>query len=405
MAQLPTSTWLVPLAILVCGFLAPPPLSAQTGPVQLFGGTLRFAGEASVTVGAADDDAFFNYTDYERNALRTVRLAATALWQPRPRLAMVAEIRTDDFSDVYASALYLRVRPWRTVPLDVQAGRIPPVFGVHGRQTYDAGRILIGYPLAYQYLTSLRADAIPSDAGDLLRMRARGWLSSFPVGETDAAAGVPVISAFRWDTGVQARWQARRFDTAIALTQGTLANPRISDDNGHPQVSGRFAAHLSPAVRIGVSAARGRFLSDNLPVAGRAHGDQVSAGADAEYSYSRWLVRSEVVWTRWRLPFAITPPEGDRVSALGAWVEGRYRLTPRFYVAGRVDRLGFSRVTGRSPFERRDTWDAGLRRVEAGAGYSIFRNLVARAVVQVNDRDGGRVTRRTYLSSQVAWWF
>jgi hypothetical protein len=405
MAPLSTSSRFVLIAWLVCAALWARPAAAQPGPVQLFDGTVRISGDVTFTAGARDDDAFFNYTDYQRNALRGVRITGTALWQPRPRIAMVAEVRADDFSRLSASAWYLRVRPWTTIPLDIQAGRIPPVFGVHGRQAYAADRMLIGSPLAYQYLTSLRPDAIPSDAGDLLRMRGRGWLSSFPVGETAADAGVPLVSGFRWDTGVQARWQGGPLEAAVAITQGTLASPRLVDDNGQPQLSGRMAVRVGAGTRAGISGARGRFLSDDLPRGGRPGGTQSSLGADAEYSRGRLVIRGEAVWTRWTLPYVTPPPEGDAISATGVWIEGRYRITPRIYVAARADRLAFSRVTGRSPFDRRDTWDAGVRRLEAGAGYSLLRTLILRAVVQLNERDGGRITERTYASSQVSWWF
>lgn len=393
------------VAIVTCAVLGASPASAQPGPVQLFDGTLRIAGEVTATGGARDEDAFFNYTDYERNALRGMRASLTALWQPRDRVAVVGEFRIDDFSHATASAFYVRVRPWRSLPVDVQAGRIPPVFGAHGRQVYASDRLLIGSPLAYQYLTSLRPDAIPSDAGDLLRMRGRGWLSSFPVGDTAAAPGVPLISGFQWDTGVQVRWLAGRVEGAAAVTQGTLSRPRLSDDNGRPQFSGRIAVRVSPGLRLGVSAARGRFLADTLPGRGRPGGDQSAAGADAEYSAGRFLVRAETVWSRWTVPYLTIPPEGDAISAHAAWIEARYRFTPRFYLAARGDRLAFSEVTGRSPSERRDTWDAGVRRVEAGGGYSLLRTLILRAMVQYNERDGGRVPERTFLSSQVSWWF
>lgn len=404
MAPLSTLSRLVPTAS-ICTMLAAAPAAAQPGPVQLFDGRLRIAGEVTATAGARDDDAFFNYTDYERNALRGVRVALTALWHPHERLAVVTEVRTDDFAHTTASAFYLRVRPWRSLPLDVQAGRIPPAFGASGRQIYASDRLLIGSPLAHQYLTSLRADAIPADAGDLLRMRGRGWLSSFPVGNAEADAGVPLVSGFQWDTGVQARWLTTRFEAAAALTQGTLARPRLTDDNDRPQVSGRFAVRVTPGLRIGTSGAQGRFLAETLQGRGRVAGNQSAFGADAEYAAGRLLVRAETIWSRWTLPYVTLPPEGHSIGAHAAWVEARVRLTPRFYLAARADRLAFSHVTGRSPAERRDTWDAGVRRVEAGAGYSLLRTLILRAAVQANQRDGGRVTERTYVASQVSWWF
>ena len=82
-------------------------------------------------------------------------------------------------------------------------GRVPPTFGAFPRRTYASDNLLIGYPLAYQYLTSLRPDAVPANADELLRMRGRGWLSNFSLGNLTPARGVPLVTAFRWDTGVQ----------------------------------------------------------------------------------------------------------------------------------------------------------------------------------------------------------
>jgi len=387
--------------------LLAPPAAAQwlpEEPVQLFDGRLRLGGEVSATFGSKDEAAYFNYTDYERNALRTLRAALVAAWQPAERIALLGELRSDDLTRVGAYAAYIRIRPSSRVPLDLQAGRIPPVFGAFGRRPYQSDRFLIGYPLAYQYLTSIRPDALPATADDLLQMRGRGWLSSFPVGSPYASPGLPLISAFRWDTGVQARWTAERFEAAAALTTGTLSNPRVDDDNGGKQVAGRLAVRPRPGLVLGGSVSRGAWVSDDVFGAARSHAQTV-LGADLEYSRDYWLLRSEVVWSRWRVPFAKTPAEGDTLGALAGWVEGRYRLTPRFYLAGRADRLTFSRITGdvvsRSPMP----WDAPVTRFEVGGGYSVQRNLVLRAVAQINRRNGGRIQNRTFLSTQVAWWF
>ena len=102
------------------------------------------------------------------------------------------------------------------------------------------------------------------------------------------------------------------------------------------------------------------------------------------------------------MPFATSMPSGVDLDALGAWVEARYKWTPRFFTAARVDRLGFSRtpgdVTGLD-------WDAPVNRVEGVLGLYLQRNLVARLGVQFNDRKGGRVRSRTYVAAQLAFWF
>ena len=373
-----------------------------SGPVRLFDGQVRIAGEVSATTGAPADRTFFNYTDYERNALRTFRAAVAALWQPFDRLAVLAEVRSDDAADISLSAAYVRIRPWRRRAFDVQAGRIPPVFGAFGRRAYQADRPLIGYPLAYQYLTSLRTDAVPAGAADLLRMRGRGWRSSFPVGSPYAGPGLPLISAFNWDTGVQARWAAPRVDAAVAVTTGTLSSPRLRDDNGGKQTAARLAGTPVVGLIVGASAARGSWLSRDVPGATRHHA-QTALGADVEYSRGRGLARAELIWSRWDLPALSSPAAERRLSAVGAWIEGRYRLSPRLYVAGRLDGLSFSDI--RSPANAAVPWDAPVRRYELGAGYSLQRNLVVRGSLQFNQRNGAATERRTFASTQVAWWF
>jgi hypothetical protein len=321
----------------------------------------------------------------------------------------VAEIRSEDLRQVSAHAAYVRFRPWAGRGFDIQAGRIPPTFGAFGRRAYNADNPLIGYPLAYQYLTSLRPDAVPATADDVLRMRGRGWQPSFPVGSTALGPGLPLASGFRWDTGVQMRWQTARLEASGALTAGTLSDPRVADNNDGRGVSARLAARPVTGLVLGLSAARGTWLSRDVsaalpdPLRGE-HYTQRALGADAEYSREYWLLRTELVWSGWTVPL-VRQAETRRLSALGAWIEGRYRLTPRLFAAARADRLGFSRLAGTLFGGRPTTWDAPVERVEVGAGWYFQRNLIGRLVVQRNWRDGGRVRSKTFVSARLAYWF
>ena len=381
-----------------------------SGPVELAGGTIRVTGDVSIAVGSRDTEAFFNYTDYEHNALRLVRLSLAGAWRPTSRFAVLTELRSEDVERVQTYALYVRVRPWKSIPLDVQAGRIPPVFGVFGRRSYGTANPLIGYPLAYQYLTSLRPDAIPATADDLLAMRARGWQSSFPVGTAQPAPGVPLITAYRWDTGVEAHLDTSHIEAAAAVTAGTLSNPRVRDDNDGHQISGRIAWKPIVGLVIGSSVASGEWLNGDLKKSlgsyGTGHYRQEALGLDVEYSRDYWIVRSELVASRWTLP-QLAPPVIDRpLRATAAFLETRYRIAPRFFAAARLDGLTFSQIRGQRRFNGElKTWDAPVTRVEAGGGVYLQRNLTVRAVVQRNWRDGGRVHNRTFVSGELAYWF
>ena len=396
------------LALLVLLALVPRGIAAQTlpgGPVTAFDGRLSVGAEVSATYGDEDHSAYFNYTDYEHNTLRMMRIALAAAWRPAARFELVGEVRSEDFDQVRPYAAYLRVRPFPAHALDVQVGRIPPSFGAYGRRAYQSDNTFIGYPLAYQYLTSLRPDAIPATVADLLVMRGRGWQASYPVGSQEPGPGVPLVSAFRWDTGVQAHWEGPRVEVMGSVTAGTLAAPRSRDDNGGKQLSGRVAVRPVAGLLLGGSAARGEFLSDDvielLPSQDGPHA-QTAFGADGEYSRDHWLVRGELIWSRWNMPL-ITPQTIQDLDALGGWIEGRYRLTPRIVAAARFDRLAFSEVQAGTGVMR--TWEAGVRRSEADAGYYLQRNLIVRFAVQHNARDGGRVRSRTYFSGQMAYWF
>jgi hypothetical protein len=369
------------------------------------------SGEITATLGSRDEAAFFNYTDYEHNALRMFRVSLAGMWRAGSRVAFLGELRSEDAQRVIPYALYARVRPFAGRAFFVQAGRIPPVFGAFARRTYGAdANPLIGYPLAYQYLTSVRPDAIPATADDLLAMRGRGWRTTFPVGDAAQAPGVPLMSAYQWDTGVEAYAAGRRVEGSMAVTTGTLSRPRVRDDNDGVQISGRVAWKPIVGLVLGASGARGAFLARSLSHLGGdpSHGafTQRAVGVDAEYSRDYWMVRGEVIDSRWTLPVLGTPALADPLRATAAFVEGRYRIGPRYFAAARADHLTFSRVQGLRQFGGAPTsWDAPVTRLEAGGGLYLRRNLTARAVVQRNWRDGGRIRTRTFVAGQLAYSF
>jgi hypothetical protein len=248
---------------------------------------------------------------------------------------------------------------------------------------------------------------VPADADELLRMRGRGWLSSYSIGNLTADRGVPIANALRWDTGVQVHVAGDFMDATASITNGTISNPLFSDDNSGKQLAGRIAVHPTAGLIVGASAARGPFVSDRAVRAAVGNGrdgefTQTAWGGDIEYSRQYYLVRFETILSSWKVPAVRAPLIDTPLRALATYVEGRYKIRPGLYAAARVDHLGFNQITGTL---KRDTWDAPVTRVEIGGGYSLQRNLILKLSYQHNARDTVRVPTLNLGTAQIVFWF
>jgi hypothetical protein len=401
---------LTPLLFLVCARLA----AAQvlpSEPIAFANGRVTISGDLAAGYGS-EDPGFFNYSDYNHSTLRLFRVDLMAAVKAGPHFTLLGEIRSENLGTVRPYALFLRIRPWTTRDFDIQVGRVPPTFGAFARRTYANDNPLIGYPLAYQYLTTLRPDALPASADELLRKRSTGWLVRYSLGAPGFDYGVPLVSAFRWDTGVQAHATIGMLSATAAVTTGTVSNPLFSDDNQGRQIAGRVELRPTAGLILGTSLARGPFVGEAAARAALGDGQewlfmQTAWGGDAEYSRDHYLLRFETIVSRWQMPIA--PPPASQLALqtpLGAFsvsLEGRYKLRPDFYVAARYDDLGFSNETSATATL---PWDAPVRRLEIGAGYSIQRNLLLKVSVQQNDRDGGVLQQVAHLfAAQLVYWF
>jgi hypothetical protein len=395
-------------AALVASAVAAHAQYLPSSPLVFGDGRVIIGGDIAASISERDEIGWFNYTDYENDALRLFRVGLSGEWRIARQLAVLGEFRSYNGEHPETMAAYVRVRPFSRAPLDIQAGRIPPTFGAFGRRLYSNDNPLIGYPLAYQYLLSLRPDAVPATPDDLLRMRARGWESSFPVGSPEAKPGVSVVSGFEWDVGVQARAGTDRLQGALSVTNGSLSAPRFEDDNGGKQLSARVQVQPLFGLVLGVSAARGAWLAREIErraVQGQASASQRALGADVEYSLGHWIIRGEAIRSTWTLPSVLASSPRLDLTATTGWIESSYRLTPRLFVAGRIDGMTFSDVRGTLFGGQPTSWEAPVGRAEIGGGWYLQRNLIAKGTLQRNWRDGGRERQRTFVSAQVLYWF
>lgn len=378
-------------------------------PLSLADGRIVISGDLAAS-GAPDDLGFFNYSDYEHSTLREVRVGLATEIRLTRRVSVLGELRTGNLSAIRPFSLFLRVEPWQGRNVNIQVGRIPPTFGAYTRRAYSRDNPLIGYPMAYQYLTSLRPDAVPVSADDLLRMRGRGWLSGFSAGVAAPDRGVPLVTVFSRDTGAQVTTGWRALELSASVTTGSPANPQLNDGNNGATVSARAAFRPAPGLALGASYAGGAFLRKTLTDLGGAvpgSGSQRVGGLDLELAGGRWLARADLVVSDWRMPLLGAPALTNPLRAVATAVEVRRTLAPGLYVAGRAEHLSFSAVTTGTAATgtRTVSWDAPVSRLEVGGGYSILRNVMLRASLQFNRRDGGRVTESMLPATQLMFWF
>jgi len=373
---------------------------------------VSLAGEMTATIGP-DDHGYFNYTDYDQSTLRLFTAALVGGLRFGDQVSVLGEIRLENDDLRAGSGLYLRWVPWLDRSVTVQAGRIPPVFGRFSRRGYGQDNPLIGTPLPYQYLTTLRAQAVPVGANALLAVRGRGWRVTYPqaIGEDNRGPGLPLVSATRWDTGVQAYARSQTLSAAVAVTVGSPSRPRVEDDNDGKQVAGRLTWQPSPGLGVGLSLARGAFLSDGvtdrLPAGTpEARFVQEAVGIDAEVSSGHWLLCGEAILSQWTLPELGTPAIAAPLRSLGLVVEGRYRIRPALHAAARGEYLTFSSLDGGTSGASKP-WEAPVTRVEVGVGYKIGRHALAKVAWQ---HDWRRAVPRpqpsaSLVAAQVALWF
>ena len=401
MARLPHAGRIF-VALLAC--VGPADAARAGEPVTAWGGRLRLAGEVSGTL-APEDDGYFNYSDYEYSQLRLLRLRLAAELRPAEPAAILVELRSDNLDAPRLYALFLRLRPWSSKPIDLQVGLIPTAFGAMPRRQYPADNPLPGLPLAYQYLTALRSDSAPRNATELVHERARGWRVAYSLGSSVPGPGLPLVQSERWDTGAQLRLGDEPLSLALALTRGTLCQPLTHDDNTGWQLSGRLGWRVSSAWRIGLSGARGEYLADSLrealPPGTAGPGEQTAVGVDTELARGRWIGRGELVWSRWDVPVVDPPFIRSPLEAIGGFLEVRFKAFPGIFLAARGEGLHFGGVLGAATPE----WDAPVWRLVAGAGWTPRPDLLVKLAVQYNKRDGGYVRDSTLPAVQVVWWF
>ncbi len=324
--------------------------------------------------------------------------------QVNERLSVFAEIQTSRLTfNLYALTAVYRLTP--NEALQVEAGKFLAPFGNFLPRRYASENPLVENPLAYSYRTALSASLLPGTNAQLLAARGQGFAlhyddHPFLRKQTDLQApsdhiptpevGIRVISRDVYLTGVQISGAHAKFGYALAITNGALSNPIDVNNSNSVQVLARLRSTPVVGLDLGASFASAPYLnktdvSNALNAAGLSVESfrQSVLGVDLAYSRGYASLFAELLYNRWESPFL---PEN--LDLLGGYVEGKYSLSPRVFLAGRWSFLKFSEIADAGDLDgdgrATESWDYDVNTIEAGLGYRLNRHAIFKTVYELN---------------------
>jgi hypothetical protein len=322
------------------------------------------------------------------------------------RLTVFSEIQTIRGLSFGMYALSAVFRVDSDGALQIEAGKFLAPFGNFLARRWSSENPLVDFPLLYNYRTAVSATEVPRTNSILLGARGRGYrLHYADVGALGKRAGsrqvqskhlprsdwgLRVVSRDVYLTGLQVFGSKGRLFYAVAITNGALSNPVDINNSNGMQVLGRIRFTPMMGLDLGTSFSTGPYLNKAalegvLAEAGLQAEQfrQAVWSVDVSYSRGHAVLFAEAMMNRWETPFL-----GEDLNVRGAYLEAKYTLSPRLYVAGRWSRLRFSDIADPSDVDSdghlREPWDYGVRQLELGAGYRINRNALLKAAYQFN---------------------
>lgn len=338
-------------------------LLAPTGRVEA---QIRVSGQLDL-VGKLDSDTLGLNTAFRGDSpYNAARLRLFASHWINDRIGIFTELLFDYGADPRVNGAYVVVneiggRPW----LSARLGLAPNLVGSFGlRSTYFNSNPLIGVPLVWQYRTNLGGSGAATAAG----------LSS-ATGEP--GPGLPMLYDSCWNLQWELLGEFGDFEYSFGMTPGSMSNPIKSTFVPGSTWMGRVGYVPLPGLRLGVSAARGPYLSKpepdasgNLPYTqDPSDFEQGLVGVDLEYQRGPVVLHSEVYGVRYEAPLI-----QDDLEAVGGYAELRLDLLPGWHLAGRVGGLFFTDIDDGSGAAA--PWDHDTRRTEVALGYRVAREVL-----------------------------
>lgn len=317
-------------------------LAATCAPSAQQARTSALAVDTAISADSSVDGAGRQTTGVQLDAVASLDLGHGMQAVTRSSLQRIAATSEWNAQIWVAALRYERSGPVR---LRVEAGYVPSPIGLANLRLRPHLNPTIGLPASL--FTALPAQEPRGPRTNLLG-------SIYPLGATVAASG--------------RHWDAR----AGLIDSSPLRVRRVFADQAPPNPP-RFAtvvagAGVTPVVglRVGASFARGGWTRAGESSAIMADRQVTVTTVESEFAVRHTLLLGE--WTR----DAIDTSAGTRIAS-GWFIEGQQTVTPRWFLAGRVERMRAQAALATGPVTQHFT------SAETTLGYRLSRGLTLRA--------------------------
>jgi len=150
----------------------------------------------------------------------------------------------------------------------------------------------------------------------------------------------------------------------------------------NPTFTGRVGLRPAPEWSLGTSVSHGTYLQDStaslLPVGSSVNDfTQTTWGIDAGYEHGRWQIWSELIGTRFEVPWV------GALEAVSGFVEAKYKITADLWTAFRWNQAAFGDVPGLDI-----SWDRNGWRSDIAFGWRVSENIQTKLQYSLGDKSG-----------------
>ncbi|MEW6158588.1 MAG: hypothetical protein AB1813_14240 [Verrucomicrobiota bacterium] len=342
-----------------------------------------------------DDDFFFN-----------PRLSLFLDTRVGKRLYSLVQVRVDRGFDPGAKPdgdarfdeYFLRYTPFDEPVINFQVGKFATVIGNWIARHDSWNNSFITTPAPYENVTIITDHAVPVSVENFLARKSspdkkQTWL--------------PIIWGPSYATGGSVFGLIDKFDYAFELKNASLSSRPYAWDADtigweYPTVSGRVGYKPNATWSVGASGSHGAYLlppAEAALPAGTTLGSfmQTTVGTDVRWAWRHWQVFAEAYASRFEMPFV-----GD-ADTLAYYLETKYKLTPRCYVAARWNQQFFDEI--RTDTGALEPWDRDLWRVDTAVGYRFDRHLQAKLQYSYSHQKGSLQQGEQLVAAQLTLKF